>query len=199
MLCIAKKTLEVIKKTGNDAIIQIKENQSMIYSEATGIAKEQECISTHCQKPEKSHGRIVSRQVRVFAVDKVLKNTCSEWKEVEYIVEIKRTRQKFNTIEKSYEEQSIEYSYYVSTLLLDAKEFLKLIQNHWRIENRNHCVKDVTFKEDYSRIRINPMNFSILRSFSLNTLRANNVENIADARDRNKMNIKYVLSYKGIV
>jgi predicted transposase YbfD/YdcC len=195
---LPKKTLEHIVNTKNHAIVQIKDNQSIIYSEAIGISQECECISTDYQKHEKAHGRIESRRARVFEVTKLLKNTCSEWKEVKCIIEIKRTRQEFDTREKRHKEPTIEYSYYASTEIYTARKFLKWIRDHWKIENLNHYVKDVTFNEDKSRIRVNPMIFAILRSFALNILRINNFKNISMARFSNCLNFNKLLSLKGI-
>jgi predicted transposase YbfD/YdcC len=170
----------------------------MIYSEAIGISQECECLSSDYQKSEKAHGRIESRRARVFEVTKLLKSTCSEWKEVKCIIEIKRTRQVLDTREKIYKEPSIEYSYYASTEIYTAKKFLKWIRAHWKIENLNHYVKDVTFNEDKSRIRKNPMIFALLRSFALNILRINNFKNISMARFSNCLNFNKLLTLKGI-
>jgi len=195
---LSKKTLERIVSTNNEAIVQIKENQSMIYSEATGIAQECECISTDYQRIEKGHGRIDSRKARVFKVPKILKNTCSEWKEAKCIIEIKRTRQEFDTKEKVHQNPSIEYSYYTSTEIYTAGKFLKYIRDHWKIENKNHYVKYVTMNEDKSRIRRNPVVFAIIRSFALNILRLNNIENISLAIFSLALNFNKLLALKGI-
>lgn len=195
---MSKKTLEHIVNTNNIAIVQIKDNQSIIYSEAVGISQECECISSDYQRTEKGHGRIEFRRAKIFKVPKVLKNTCSEWKEVKCVAEIKRTRQELDTKEKQYKEPSIEYSYYASTEIFTAGKFLKYIRDHWKIENLNHHVKDVTFNEDKSRIRKNPMIFAILRSFALNILRLNNFQNISLAIFSLGLNIDKLLSLKGI-
>lgn len=193
-----KKTLENIVNTNNAAIVQIKDNQSMIYSEATGIAQEEKCLSTDYQKIEKSHGRMDLRRAKVFEVTKLLKNTCSEWKEVKSIGEIKRTRKEFDTREKRYKEPTIEHSYYAVTEIFTAGKLLKFVRDHWKIENLNHNVKDVTFNEDKSRIRKNPMVFAILRSFALNILRINNFKNISLAIFSLGLNFDKLLSLKGI-
>jgi predicted transposase YbfD/YdcC len=49
----------------------------------------------------------------------------------------------------------------------------------WGIENRSHWVRDVTFGEDASRARVKPTHFARFRSFAINILRANGVQNIA--------------------
>jgi hypothetical protein len=59
-------------------------------------------------------------------------------------------------------------------------------------------VKDVTFNEDKSRIRKNPMVFAIIRSFALNILRLNNFKNISLAIFSLGLNFNKLLSLKGI-
>lgn len=195
---MSKKTLEHIVSTNNAAIVQIKDNQSTIYSEVKGMAENNECISSDYQRLEKGHGRLESRRARVFKVSKELKSTCNEWKEVKCITEIKRTRQEFDTKEKRYKDATVEYSYYASTEIFTAGMFLKHIRDHWKIEKLNHYVKDVTFNEDKSRIRKNSMIFAILRSFALNILRLNNFKNIALTIFSLGLNVSKLLSLKGI-
>ncbi len=170
----------------------------MIYSEAVGITQECECISKSYQKMEKAHGRIESRRARVFKMNELLKNTCSEWQEVKCIIEIRKFRQVFDTKEKTYKDASIEYSYYASTKIYSAGKFLKNIRDHWKIENLNHYVKDVTFMEDKSRIRVNPMVFAIIRSLALNILRLNSFKIITMAIFSNSLNFNKLLGLKGI-
>jgi predicted transposase YbfD/YdcC len=65
-------------------------------------------------------------------------------------------------------------------------------------ENRVHYVLDVSMHEDASRVRKSPTILSILRSFALNILRFNKVNDVADALWRNAMNLNRVLAYRGI-
>ena len=52
--------------------------------------------------------------------------------------------------------------------------------------------------EDQSRIRINPNIFAKLRSFALNILRKNKVENVSLELFENCMNLDRVFNYVGI-
>ena len=65
------------------------------------------------------------------------------------------------------------------------------------MENRVHYVLDVSMPEDASRVRKSPTILSILRSFALNIMRFNTVNNVADALWRNAMNLNRVLAYDG--
>lgn len=66
---------------------------------------------------------------------------------------------------------------------MSAKEFNLSIRNHWKIENSLHYVKDVTFKEDASKIISDnsPLNMSLIRNIAINILRKNGFSNMAQA------------------
>jgi hypothetical protein len=57
----------------------------------------------------------------------------------------------------------------------------------------------VTMGEDKSRIRTNPHIFAKLRSFALNILRVNNVENVDLELFNNCMNLDNILNYAGVM
>ena len=53
--------------------------------------------------------------------------------------------------------------------------------------------------EDKSRIRVNAHIFAKLRSFALNILRKNGVDNIGNELYKNSLKLEFVLNYDGIV
>ena len=59
-------------------------------------------------------------------------------------------------------------------------------------------IRDTAFIEDQSRIRSNPGVFARLRSYALNILRANGVQNIKDALWKNAINLDRTLDLKGL-
>jgi len=65
----------------------------------------------------------------------------------------------------------------------DARLVEALWRGHWGIENKVHYVRDVTFGEDASRIRVGqaPQALAALRNGLLTLLRSTGVTNIADA------------------
>jgi predicted transposase YbfD/YdcC len=77
---------------------------------------------------------------------------------------------------------------------LSAVDFGAALRGHWEVE-AHHYVRDVTFDEDASRIRISPLNFARLRTIALNILRANGVKNVSQALFRNALNLENILSY----
>ena len=75
-------------------------------------------------------------------------------------------------------------AYYISSRVVNAQAFCRGIRSHWSIENGLHWVKDVTFKEDASRIRTAnaPQNTSVFRSIAINLFRVNDYKNMAQAQ-----------------
>ena len=76
-----------------------------------------------------------------------------------------------------------ETAFYISSLSVDAYAFNIGIRRHWGIENRLHYVKDVTFKEDDSKIKSGyaAENFSLIRNIVINIFRKNNWMGIKQA------------------
>ena len=81
--------------------------------------------------------------------------------------------------------QTKETAHFISSLppTTNAKIFYEGIRSHWRIENGLHYLKDVTFKEDRSRIRTgnSPQNKSLIIDIIINIFRKNNYTNMAHA------------------
>ncbi len=197
---MSKKTFKTIKKSGNEAIIQVKGNQKNLLEncqKATdGIKPAQQCINK-----EKSRNRIETRKVEIFTngLKHFSANIRKQWgKYIKMIIKVERTRKEFITAEKKWK-KSFERSYYISTIKLSAEESARAIRGHWGIENRNHCVKDITMNEDNSRIRIKADLFARLRSFALNVLRANQVENINQELYKNALNINGLFGYNKLI
>jgi len=79
-----------------------------------------------------------------------------------------------------------ETSYIITSLTAEqasARELLRLIRGHWGIENRVHWVRDVTFNEDRSQVRVGsgPQVMAALRNTALGLLRLKGARNIAAA------------------
>lgn len=129
------------------------------------------------QTSEKGRNRIEERSVSVYH-DQMQFIGDKQWsKYVESVICVERQTSVFNTKEKIYKDRS-EVAVYIANYKVDATQSGGLVRKHWHIENKDHHVRDVTLREDESRIRVNPENMSTLRSFALNVLRKNKIENI---------------------
>ncbi len=69
--------------------------------------------------------------------------------------------------------ETIEVRYYISSLVVDVKQFARAVRGHWSVENGCHWVLDMTFREDESRIRERHLreNFAWLNRFALSLLK----------------------------
>lgn len=114
---------------------------------------------------ETNRGRKEKRTVKTYKVNHSIKKT---WLGAKTIVYVKRERTVKN-------EKSVTHSYYLSSLLKGAKEFSNGIRHHWGIENRLHYVKDVTLKEDESKIKKGngPGIMSLIRNLIISIARIN--------------------------
>ena len=185
----------IAKKTGNDVIVQVKGNQKTLLQDCQWITETTLPHDEYQEPLSKGRNRLESRTARVFFYP--LLTHMAKWGLVKAVIEIVRFRKRFDTKQKQWL-TSHETAYYISTIDLDAKAFCRAIRDHWGIENRNHYARDVTLLEDKSRIRINSHIFAKLRSFALNILRKNNVENVSVALFDNCINLQNVLNYVGI-
>jgi predicted transposase YbfD/YdcC len=191
-----EKTLQTAKETGNEALVQVKGNQKTLLNDCQTIAHTTPPDEVYQEPVSKAHNRIESRRVELF-ISPALTHS-QKWHLVEGVVKVERSRKLFDTKTKTWK-NSDETAFYISTTLLSAQEFCQAIRNHWGIENRNHHVRDVTMGEDKSRIRTNPHIFAKLRSFALNILRKNKVDNVSLELFENCMNLDHLLNYVGIL
>jgi predicted transposase YbfD/YdcC len=181
---LSKKTLEVCKEAGIIPIFQVKKNQKTLLNNFQHHIKFTQPIKTitNKDKPWKCHGRIEIREIRTYKPN--TKNygqlgfiTDVDWrKAIKVIIEITRIIKTKDTAKSTkdnpvYKTTTEKAFYFTTTATLSAKQLKDIIQNHWGIENSNHSVRDVSLKEDQSRIRNNPLGFATIRSTAMNIIR----------------------------
>jgi predicted transposase YbfD/YdcC len=69
--------------------------------------------------------------------------------------------------------ETAETRYYINSLPMGVKQFVRAVRGHWGIENSCHWSLDFTYREDESRIRdvVFRENFAWLRRFTLSLLK----------------------------
>lgn len=192
------RTIAKLKETKNvEVVLQVKGNQRKLLGKCANLSQIKKPHSTFTQTGKRERNRIEKRTVSVFHKDKY--DLGDTWDDsIKALIRIERKTRTFNTTTKKFD-TSEETAFYISTTsIFSAKEFGAIIRSHWRVETSNHYVRDVSLREDFSRIRRNPENIAILRSFSLNILRMNHEPNIREALFRNGLNISRVLNYVGV-
>jgi len=106
----------------------------------------------------------------------------SEWEPlVAAVIQVERSVGAYQPATGSWK-PSLETSLYLSNQPVDAEIAADAIRKHWGIENKSHYTRDVTLREDASRIRKNPGIFARLRSITYNILRHNQSDTIPQDR-----------------
>ena len=110
----------------------------------------------------KEHGRIEERKCYVSNDVEFIQNL-KDWKNLKSIIMVENYRE-------TGDDETRGKRYYISDLELSAEEFLKIIREHWEIENSLHWVLDVHFREDLSLSKKDNaiINFSTVRKFCYN-------------------------------
>jgi predicted transposase YbfD/YdcC len=69
--------------------------------------------------------------------------------------------------------ETVEFRYYINSLVVNVKQFARAVRGHWGIENGCHWSLDMTFREDESRLRERHLrkNFAWLNRFALSLLK----------------------------
>jgi len=170
---LSKKTTEVIIDSNNDYLIGVKLNQQTLYHQIEKIIADKNNHTSSYISLEVNRGRT---ELRHTIVSNCMEGISKEWKGLKQIIGLHRiVKQKGKTSE--------EIAYFISSRNENAFLYAEGIRSHWEIENSLHWVKDVTLKEDASKIKKGnaPQNISTLKNISLNIFRKNEYNNIAQA------------------
>lgn len=169
-----KKIAEKIRKKKGDYVLALKGNHETFHKEVEEFMKdalENNFKDVEVSKKttlEKGHGRVEKREY--FQTNDI--KWFSEihlWKDIKSFEVVRRTVTK-------KEKETVEISYYISSLLSPSEEecelFAKAVRKHWGVES-SHWMLDVIFKEDDSLVRKNngAENLSMLRKIALNILK----------------------------
>ena len=191
------KTIEVVKAAGGEALLQVKGNQPSLQAAFEALPGQCEPQDCHGESGKIRRNRQEKRLVEVFKAGSIL--DLPEW-QTDALEAVRVTRTVLHKDVATGWKWRLrrDVAWYASTRDGNsAAYYAAATRGHWGVENRVHYVLDVAMHEDASRVRKNPTILSILRSFALNILRFNKVNNVADALWRNAMNLNRVLAYGG--
>jgi len=191
------KTIEAVKASGGEALLQVKGNQPSLEAAFEALPVEQAPQDCHVEKGKIRRNRQETRRVAVFMAGPLL--DLPDWQShaVE-AVRVTRTVLHKDVATGWNWRPTREVAWYASTQNGNsAAYYAAATRGHRGVENRVHHVLDVSMREDASRVRKSPIILSILRSFALNILRFNKVNDVADALWRNAMNLNRVMAYGG--
>ena len=162
---------KIVGKEG-DYIFSLKGNQGSLSEDVELFfntpATKKTCLEF--TNHDKGHGRIETRTCFVSSDIEWLRKEHKNWQTVQSIIMIDSTRE---VTVRGTTKISHEARYYISSLKSPTPQVaLRAIRDHWGIENTLHWTLDMSFNEDYSRIRKEnaPHVMAMLRHMALNIL-----------------------------
>jgi predicted transposase YbfD/YdcC len=168
-----KEIAQTIVAGGGDYILAVKANQPTLHAEiqaAFATAPSPPARSTRLYTTEdQGHGREEQRTVQVLPARGYLSAAqLTLWLGVLSIIMVTRV-----VWCEATGEESVEVSYFLSSLPPQARRIGHAIRGHWRIENGLHWVLDVVFREDARRVydRTTAENVAFLNRLAVSLLR----------------------------
>lgn len=160
-----------IEAAGGDYVLALKDNHPTLAAEVAAAfdghleSPVAEQGPGYCHQKETGHGRTVERDVFAIPAPKTLHGHAN-WPGLMSLVMV-ITRRMAKGVETG------QVRYFLSSLPARARRHAKLIREHWGIENTQHWVLDVTFREDGCRIYKDhgPENLALLNRLALSLIK----------------------------
>lgn len=162
-------TAKTITDAGGDYVLTVKNNQPGLYAACKNLPWAK--VPAHSAVTT-SNGRRARRTIKVL--------TAPDWVDFPGVAQVAQLRR---TVTRAGR-KSVEVVYVITSAdHHDAPPatLAAWVQNHWRIENQLHWVRDVTFDEDRSQVRTGtaPQVMATIRNTAVNLLRLSGWTNIA--------------------
>ena len=182
-----KEIAERIRAKGADYLLVLKANHGRAF-EAVREHFERTCFGRGSGgRPvfdafDEGHGRLVRRRVFVSPAAKDLEPLCG-WPDLSAVLAVETIR----GVNGAHKVEA-EIRYFLTSCDDDPAVLVQAIRRHWSVENALHCVLDLTFREDDSRVRDRTAarNLALLRKIALNLV-AGDRRGRASRRGRRKM------------
>lgn len=195
-LLTQRSIAQTIVQGDADYVMLAKGNQPQLEADIALVFTEppDDDLQLRAETIDRAHGRIEQRQLTVSAA----LAGYSDWPGLQQVFRIQR-----HTILRSTGEIRSETVYGLTSLdstQADAHRLLRLTRHHWRIENRSHWVRDVTFDEDRSQVRCGstPEIMAAFRNTTIGLLRVAGESNIAAASRRLAAQPRHALALIGL-
>lgn len=171
MGCQQKIAKQIIRQ-GGDYILNLKENQPHLYQDVCAVFETAEARQfkkiLHLRKIEKikDHGRVETRRYTLLSArDPLLFHL--RWPGMTSLGMLEVTRTVNNEVTRSKR-------FFITTIAYEKiDDFIRGVRKHWDIEINLHWSLDVSFREDYSRVRAGHAseNLATVRRVALNLLK----------------------------
>jgi predicted transposase YbfD/YdcC len=177
---LPKKTFEIAKDRNIPIIVQLKDNQPTLNKAVSDGCAKMKPSSIEIEKDPRLRNRSETRTAHVFDAAPIVNGT--EWEPyIKTIIQIHRLVLHYSP-KTGLWNSSEEIAFYISNESIHAKPALQAVRSHWHVENTLHYKRDVTLREDASRIRSKPGIFARFRSFGYNILQVNKTDTMPQDR-----------------
>ena len=166
---------QTIRDQGADYILELKANHAHLYDAVETYFAEaeregwQDIPHQAHTTVDGGHGRVEVRQYWIASDPELLAylDPAGAWAGLTSVGMVQRQRQMASATTR-------ETHYYLSSVAANARQFAASVRDHWGIENGQHWVLDLAFREDESRVRQGHAaeNLAIIRRLALTLLRA---------------------------
>ena len=171
-----KKNLDKIEEKGAKYVAKVKDNQETLVDKIDEISRTIEPVSVYEAPEIQQSNQWITRKVSVFTNDSCFYH--NGMTHIRTIIKTLKTTETKNR--KTGEWKSVRnISFCIANFRQDAKFFHDTILKEWSVETM-HFHKDKTFKEDEHTAYKNPMVFTIIRSFAINTLMLTGVKKVKE-------------------
>ena len=179
-LLTQREVAQQIVDGGGDYVMIVKGNQPTLREEIATLFAAPQLVAETLESAttlDLGHGRIEHRRITTSTA------LCgySSWSGLAQVFALERQVK----LKQSGDERA-EIVYGVTSLAREqasAAQVLELVRGHWHIENKSHWVRDVTFDEDRSQVRVGsiPQVMAALRNTAIGLMRVAGEVNIAAA------------------
>ena len=129
VMSMQKDIIDKIREKSGDFIIELKSNQRSLRYGVEGKIKELSPVYSYYGEPELGHGRIETRNYRVFDGTDLIANK-EKWNGNLTVIEYE-----CETVKKSTGSCTAEKRLYVTSLPANTPRLGTLVRNHWSIES----------------------------------------------------------------
>jgi predicted transposase YbfD/YdcC len=139
--------MQVVHEQQGHCVLTVKLNQPILYADLATYFADPLASFQQAETWDRRRGRVEHRLIRVSTEMNVY--LAPTWPLVAQVAQLTRTVTKQG-------ETTTEVVYLITDLhprQASPERLLTLVRGHWSIENGSHCVRDVSFQEDRSRLR----------------------------------------------
>ena len=164
----------LVTQRGAHYLLTVKASQPGLHAQLAKLPWRQVPVAHSAR--ERGHGRAERRTVKVTAVAAGL-----AFPHAAQALRIIRRRRPLNS--KKWSAETIYAITSLTAIQARPAELAAIIRGHWLIEDRLHCVRDVTYDEDRSQVRTanGPRVMASLRNLAIAILRLTGQTSIAAA------------------